>query len=304
MSIVEILKSNFKNKKFTMQQAYEVCPDVNKESVRARIYEQIGTTFDKVARGIYITKSKDCILIEGNGRDLSFLDDNSIDCIITDHPWSDKKSNKGGNRNFAEYDSFEYTVEDFKEKARVLKDGNFLCEIIPAENENNFDYLYKLKKMAQEAGFEYYAKVPWIKGTFVANTGRKAKNSEELMIFSKGKARALRLDVKKTNKFGYDCRMSGTNGMLPTEFNVQAVAKKDIIAQSQKPVGLFEHLLEYITLENEVVLDQFAGSGVVGEACMKKNRRAILIEKSHELIEKVKTRLDCIELKFESIQIA
>lgn len=304
MSIVEILKNSFKNEKFTMKQAYEVCPDVNKESVRARIYEQVGTTFDKVARGIYITKSKDCILIEGNGRDLSFLDDNSIDCIITDHPWSDKKSNKGGNRNFAEYDSFEYTVEDFKEKARVLKDGNFLCEIIPAENENNFDYLYKVKKMAQEAGFEYYAKVPWIKGTFVANTGRKAKNSEELMIFSKGKARALRLDVKKTNKFGYDCRMSGTNGMLPTEFNVQAVAKKDIIAQSQKPVGLFEQLLEYITLENEIVLDQFAGSGVVGEACMKKNRKAILIEKSHELIEKVKTRLDCIELKFESIQIA
>ncbi len=304
MSIVEILKSSFKNEKFTMRQAYEVCPDVNKESVRARIYEQVGTTFDKVARGIYITKNQDCILIEGNGRNLSFLDDNSIDCIITDHPWSDSKSNKGGNRNFAEYDSFEYTVEDFKEKARVLKDGNFLCEIIPAENENNFDYLYKLKKMAQEAGFEYYAKVPWIKGTFVANTGRKAKNSEELMIFSKGKARALRLDAKKTKQFGYDCYMSGTNGMLPTEFNVQAVAKKDIIAQSQKPVGLFEQLLEYITLENEIVLDQFAGSGVVGEACMKKSRRAILIEKSRELIEKVKVRLDCVELKFESIQIA
>lgn len=304
MSIIEILKSKFKDKSFTTKEAYEVCPNVNKESVRARIYESLGTDFDKIARGVYITKEQDCVLIEGNGRDLSFLEDGSIDCIITDHPWSDKKSNKGGNRNFAEYDSFEYTVDDFKEKARVLKDGNFLCEIIPAENENNFDYLYKLKKMAQEAGFEYYAKVPWIKGTFVANTGRKAKNSEELMIFSKGKARALRLDVKKTNKFGYECYMSGTNGMLPTEFNVQAVPKKEVIAQSQKPVGLFEQLLEYITLENEIVLDQFAGSGVVGEACMKKNRKAILIEKSHELIEKVKDRLDCVKLDVSLIGVA
>ena len=93
------------------------------------------------------------------------LEDGSIDCIITDHPWEDKKSNKGGSRDFATYDCFTYTVEDFKEKARVLKDGSFLVEMIPAENENNFDYLYALKKMAQEAGFKYYCKVPWKKGS-------------------------------------------------------------------------------------------------------------------------------------------
>ena len=36
------------------------------------------------------------MLINGEGRDLSFLSDQSIDCIITDHPWLDKKSNRGG----------------------------------------------------------------------------------------------------------------------------------------------------------------------------------------------------------------
>ena len=77
--------------------------------------------------------------------------------------------------------------------------------------------------MAQKAGFEYYAKVPWIKGSFISNTGRKAKNSEELMIFSKGKARALRIDAKKTKNTGSECFMSGTNRMLPTEFNVPPV---------------------------------------------------------------------------------
>lgn len=171
-----------------------------------------------------------------------------------------------------------------------------MCEIIPAENENNFDYLYKIKKMAQEAGFEYYAKVPWIKGSFVSNTGRKSKNSEDIMIFSKGKPRALRLDAKKTKQLGYNCFMSGTNGMLPTDFNVQAVSRKDIIAQSQKPIELFEQLLEYITLENEIVLDQFAGSCSVAKACIRKNRKAIMIEKMHELIEKAKEELGCIDI--------
>ena len=290
MSIVDTLIKCFKTEAFTLKEAYEKCKGVNKESVRARVYEGLGVKFKKLGRGLYINKDADCVLIEGDGRDLSILEDSSIDCIITDHPW-DNKANKGGNRNFAEYDCFNYTLEDFKEKARVLKDGSFLVECIPNESETNFDYLYAMKKMAEECGFQYYAKIPWIKGTFVSNTGRCSKNSEDLMIFSKGKPRALRLDAKKTKVLGIETFMSGTNKMLPTDFNVQAVSNKDKICQSEKPSALFEQLLEYITLEEEVVLDQFAGSGSVGEACIKTNRKCILIEKAKDKVEKIAARL-------------
>jgi len=249
-------------------------------------------------------KYKDCILVEGDGRDLSFFQDVSIDCIITDHPWSDPKANKGGNRDFSDYECFEYTLEDFKEKARVLKDGCFLVEVIPNENESNFDYLYQLKKMAQEAGFEYYCKLPWVKGTFVSNTGRNCKNREDLMIFTKGKARALKLDAKKIKATGETHYMSGTNGMLPAEFNIQAVPKKEQLCQSEKPSLLFEQLLEYITLENELVLDQFAGSGSVGEACIKTNRKCILIEKDTTKIQKIANRLGVDCKTVQSNQIA
>jgi site-specific DNA-methyltransferase (adenine-specific) len=293
MSIVDTLIECFKTEAFTLKEAYEKVTGVNKESIRARVYENVGVKFKKLGRGLYINKDADCVLIEGDGRDLSILQDNSIDCIITDHPWSDPKANKGGNRNFADYETFQYTVDDFKEKARVLKDGSFLVEVIPNENESNFDYLYNLKKMAQEAGFEYYCKVPWVKGSFVSNTGRCVKNREDLMIFSKGKARALKWDKQRgLDENGNPTRrMSGTNGMLPAEFNVQPPSKKEQICQSEKPSALFEQLLEYITLENEVVLDQFAGSGSVGEACIKTNRKCILIEKAKEKVEKITKRL-------------
>ena len=56
------------------------------------------------------------MLVQGNGRDLSFLKDNSIDAIITDHAYDLKKSLKGGNRDFAAYECFQYTQEDFDEK--------------------------------------------------------------------------------------------------------------------------------------------------------------------------------------------
>ena len=88
------------------------------------------------------------------------IEDESIDCIFTDHPWLDLKLNKGGTRSFAKYDCFKYTLEDFEEKVRVLKNGCFLVEVLPAENENNYEYLYQIKQYAKAAGFIYYSKVP------------------------------------------------------------------------------------------------------------------------------------------------
>ena len=226
--------------------------------------------------------------------------------MITDHPYFDAKSNKGGNRNFAEYESFLYTDDDFKEKFRVLKDGAFMVEFFAEENENNFDYIYKCKKMAQAAGFEYYATVDWQKGSFVSNTGRKAKNTEQMVFFTKGKSRSLKLDAKKNlakaKELGIEVKgldsygvaealstagvpiqyMKGTAKMLPIVFNVDKTGKSEQIHQAEKPIALFEELLEYITLPNELVLDQFAGSCNIGKACLNKGRNALLLEKGEK----------------------
>ena len=280
---------------FTLQEAYDAIPDKPNTTIRGRIYDNIGVRFEKVSKGVYRSLDSSCVLIEGDGRDLSMIEDNSVDCIITDHPW-ESKSNRGGNRGFADYDTFEYTLEDFKEKARVLKQGCFLIELIPAENEDNFEYLYKVKKMAQETGFQYYSKVPWIKGNFVSNTGRKSKNSEDIMFFTKGKARNLRIDAKKTKAMGTTQYMSGTSQMLPTAFNVEPTPKQDKIHQSEKPVSLWEKVIEYVTLKGEVLLDQFAGSGSLGQAAMNTDRKSILIELLHDNIEKMRERLGLVPL--------
>lgn len=300
MSLATSIFKAFSGQQFSLQDAYDkFSQQWPKESIRARIYEHIGTQFKRIGKGIYMAASGDenIALIEGDGRDLSFLEDNSVDCIITDHPWDDKKSNVGGGRKFVLYEAFRYTQADFDEKARVLKDGCFLVEMLPAENENNFEYLYQIKKMAEAAGFRYYAKVPWKKGTFIGNTGRKAKNTEDMMIFSKGKARPMRPDAMK-DKADPSVKhyMSGAKGMLPTMFDVQPPDKKHRQHQAEKPVELVEQLLHYLTFEQELVLDQFAGSGVVGEACLKTNRKCILIEKSKEFVEKIANRLQMTAL--------
>lgn len=297
-SLKKSIAQEFKgSKQFSLFDAYESFPEKPHETVRARIYDGLGIEFERVKKGVYRVVQDDtqCLIIEGDGRDLSFIEDESVDAIITDHPWLDKKTNKGGSRNFATYDCFKYEQKDFDEKARVLKDGAFLVEMLPAENESNFEYLYELKKMAQKAGFQYYSKVPWTKGTFVSNTGRKAKNTEDMMFFTKGKPRKLRPDKQRGVIDGVPTRyMSGAAGMLPTTFNVQAVPRKQQISQSEKPVNLVEQILEFISLPGEWILDQFAGSGVVGEACLNQKRNSIIIEQDHDKVENIKKRLSNI----------
>ena len=106
------------------------------------------------------------------------------------------------------------------------------------------------------------------------------------MIFSKGKARNMRYDKKKSDMTGEK------HYMLPTMFDVQPVARKNKIHQSELPVELCEKILEYVTYEGEIVLDSFAGSGAVGVAALNKKRSCILIEILKENIEKIKTRFN------------
>lgn len=287
---------------FSLSEAYSHFNENANETIRARIYENLGIKFQRVTKGVYktISGNQTCVVIEGDGRGLSFLKDSSIDCIITDHPWKDSKSNKGGNRSFSNYDCFQYEIADFKEKARVLKDGCFLVEILPAENENNYKYLYQIKEFAEKSGFLYYSKVTWKKGNFVSNTGRKAKNTQDVMIFSKGKARNMRFDSKKSALLQGNFYMSGTAKMLPTMFDIEPVPINKKIHQSELPVSLCEEIIEYVTCEDEIILDSFAGSGSVGIAALKKNRNCILIEKDKNAVNRICERFS-ENLFFEKI---
>ena len=280
---------------------------------------------------------------------------------------------KGGNRDFASYDCFKYEQKDFNEKARVMKPGCFVVEFFPEENSENYKYIFECKEMAAKAGLDYYTTVNWKKGNFVSNTGRKSKNTEQVVFFTKGKPRALKVDAKKEKAFfashkliscediglkiyvdneeyaymntlisdlffDYDsqsfeylssdyaheyleqlsCKqyvllyfadkgisfinadkdihfyMSGTNGMLPTEFDVEPVSKSDRIHQAEKPTELIEQIIGYITLpeEHNKILDQFAGSGVVGEAALNTRNDAVLIEKDEETFQNMYKRLN------------
>lgn len=312
---------------FTIKEATDAVKNVRKmnvndESIRARIYEGVDKgIFKKIDRGVYKVESQidniktTCLLINGDGRDLSMIEDNSVDGIITDHPYSISKALTGGNRKFATYEMFKYESNDFAEKQRILKPGGFLVEFLPEESELNYEYLFMIKQYAKDNGLNYFAKVPWIKGNFVANTGRKSKNIEDVMIFSKGEPRTLKLDAKKNiaeaKAHGFDVKgltswqvkdllednfldvhyMKGTSGMLPTAFNYQPKNNKEKIMEAEKPVELLEEIIGYISKPYETLVDQFGGSGNFAIACNNTKRNAVVIEKNKQMFNKMKSNI-------------
>ncbi len=258
-------------------------------SARTVIYRD-EEKFKRICKGVYMLKGKKSasLLIEGDGRKMQEIEDESVDCVITDHPWLFKKSHKSGNqKNFADYSCFRYEKQDFIEKARVLKSGSYLVEFLPLESNTNYDYLYSIKKMAKECGLEFYCSCIFRnqpEGT--VNTGRMTKGVQQVVIFSKGKPR--KLSRKGVN--GYQ-----TREILKYEMEY-LINSKQKHHQAEKPIELYEYLINNLTEEEDICLDQFGGSCNMLKASINLNRFAIVYEIAKDYVKNAVERFSLLTL--------
>lgn len=250
-----------------------------------------GVKFERLSNGIYKIADGNndaCVVIEGDARDLegAGLEEGSVNLIIADHPWSEGHNHRSGNqKNFAqdyENTTFMYEKFDFEQKYRALSDGGYCVENIPAENHVNTKYLRKIREHAESAGLEFYSLVPYRKFDVPKNTGRTQKDREYLLIFTKGKARRLAPKGKPYM----------TREMLPAEFNVTKEMKElKKSHQAEKPVALWESVIQLMTEPGEIICDQFSGSGSASLAARRTGRFPIAIELLSENIKKIRNRL-------------
>ena len=302
-TIVEFLRGQ-KDSVATLKQIYQAVDesdyksnsDTVHDSARCIIYRH-DDTFKRVCKGVYMLKGEKStsLIINGDGRKMDEIENNSIDCIITDHPWEDKKAHKSGNQKaFADYDVFRYETSDFEQKARVLKDGAYLVEFLPVESATNWEYLHEIKLMAKECGLNYYTHCIWRnapEGTI--NTGKTTKGVQQLIIFSKGKPRKL----SRPGIAGYQ-----TKEILNYEIEMLLKAK-DKHHQAEKPVALYEYLIRNLTEEEDVCLDQFGGSCNMAVAATNLKRFSIVYELAKEFVEKAADRYSFTALYKEAEKI-
>ena len=69
------------------------------------------------------------------------------------------------------------------------------------------------------------------------------------------------------------------------------MAKRNKVHITPKPIDLLKNIILHTTDENDTVLDCFAGSGSIGIACRKTNRKCIMIEKEQKYIDFIENSL-------------
>lgn len=263
-------------------------------SIRTILYRH-PEEFERISKGYYMLKSDTedigtvAVLIDGDGRTMQDIPDDSVSFLVSDHPWLDTKAHVAGNQaDFTNYDCWRYTLDDFKAKYRVLKDGCYLCEFLPIERESNWRYIAQIKEMAAEAGFTLYHRLLYRNApergdltgrtdygsTPPVSTGRCTKGVQDVYIFYKGKTpRQLH---NKQNLSYKTCKQP--------VFEMEVIENKKSCCKAEKPVRFFEYLYSIFTLEKELIVDSYCGSCNSLKAAVNMNRFAVGYETAKQFI--------------------
>lgn len=206
---------------------------------------------------------------------LRTLPDNSVDLVITDPPYESlekhrsigtttrlKNSKSSSNAWFPIFpnDRFE---ELFSEIYRVMKNNTHFYLFCDSET------MFVAKPIAESVGFKFWKPIIWDKVKIGMGYHYRARY-ENILFFEKGKRKINNLsipDILESPRVyrGY-----------PTE----------------KPVDVSEILIEQSSVENELIIDPFCGSGSVGVAALKSNRRFVGNDIQDAAIELSLSRLE------------
>lgn len=223
------------------------------------------------------------------------LEDNSIDCILTDPPYNlgnfmlERKTNMVKMREnsfaYAGWDNMEYDEwilqmrNFFNECSRVLKKRGTMIvfmSIIKVES---------IVKLAQEAGFYYKTTGIWHK------TNPMPRN--------------MKIQFVTSNECWIYFVKDATSGV----FNYNGKVRHDFIESSvcpnsektfgkhptQKPLRIIRELIELVTNPSDTILDPFLGSGTTCVAAASLGRKSIGIELDKGYCDISKQRLEQLE---------
>lgn len=145
----------------------------------------------------------------------------------------------------------------------------------------------------------------WVKSkiTGVLNAKKMpVRKHEQILVFYKSPCTYNAQDLKLKGTITKQGGNSNNYGDRNTDDYVQEFTNwpRDVLEiksengfhPTQKPVALFEYLIKTYTNENELVLDNTAGSGTTAIAAINTNRHWICIEKDEEYANKAIERIN------------
>ena len=233
----------------------------------------------------------DCLVVMKN------IPDKSIDMILCDLPYGVTKN---------KWDSVIDLELLWVQYERIIKDNG----VIILHGQDKFS----ARLMLSNEKLHRYNLI-WEKTTPTGHLNAKRmplRSHEDLLVFYKslptynpqktsGHERKVssashKRNSKKTTNYGEH----GFTSYDSTERYPKSVLKfatdkqKSSLHPTQKPIALLEYLIKTYSNENDLILDNCAGSGSTGVACMNTGRNFLLIESNEEYYETIKNRLEII----------
>ncbi len=233
------------------------------------------------------------------------IDDNSIDMILCDMPYGTTACKWDAIIDLNKmWDHYKRIIKS--NGAIVLTASQPFTTILISSNIKMFKYCW------------YWDKIN--AGSFVTAKYRPLSVFEDVCIFSNNNNRVnyfpimerAKTKYKRLRNAQYKRKEDNSNAMQSGVFKVSKNHNESLrypknrlvynnrvgelnalkrIHPTQKPVKLFEYLIKTYTKKNELVLDNCAGSGTTGIACLNLKRKFILIEKDKEYYNVMRKRL-------------
>lgn len=200
------------------------------------------------------------------------IPDHSVDMILTDPPYL--KAYSTG-----------YRKDVKRETTEILNDRVF-----------DFDSVFAEYKRIAKSDAHIYVFGCWQTGDYFKNTIEKYFKIKNHLIWVKNNWTAG--DLFWTYGQSYEDIWFAMNGRKRLNGSrdrdclfYPRVAGKQQLHLNQKPIELIEYLIQKSSVEGDVVLDTFMGSGTTGIACLNTNRHFIGIEMCDKYFEIATNRI-------------
>ena len=250
------------------------------------------------------------IFFDGKGGDIKiihddflttkFIEENSIDLIVTSPPYNIDIHYNSFDDNIPYEKYLEFTQKWLKKAYSLTKPDGRMCLNVPLDkskgrNEAGFQSVYAdIVGIAKKVGWKYFSTIIWNEGNISRRTAWGSWLSarapyviapvETIIIFYKERWQKIKSGKSDMAKKEF---MEWTNGL----WTFSGESKKKVGHPAPFPIELPKRCIKLFSFVGDLILDPFLGSGSTLIACTLLNRKGIGVEIDENYCKLAKERL-------------